>query len=203
MSDWNKTRRNKSDTDLIYRKGWKVSITDVDTLTQWLEVNIPFPVNVTREKIEKRAIDAELNPIIISTDEKYNLEEFLPLIEESFETAFVTIKKENKFSFKIIIRRLRINDGKKSLNDFIKFIAPFADFDSIEHYNKVRDIVFGHNITERHQDFPMKEMASDLDESPSNIIDKMTKGYWVSREMINKWYDEQSKAYDIYAELSG
>ncbi len=202
MSDWNKTRINKSNTNLFYKKGWKVSIADVETLTQWLEVNIPFPVRVTREEKYLREIDSEKNPIIISADNKYNLEEFLPLIKKSFKTTYAVIINENKFSFKIIIRQLRINDGKKSLNYSIKHIYCISLFETIEQYDKVRNIVYSLVTSDKHPLFPEKEVANGLDESPSDIIKKMNKGFWVSKRLFEKWIRKQNEAYEIFGNIA-
>lgn len=140
-------------------KGWKVSIADVETLTQWLEVNIPFPVRVTREKKHRRKIDSEKDPIIISADNAYNLEEFLPLIKKSFNTTYAVIENGNKSSFKIIIRLLRINDGKKSINDFIKHSFYISSFETIEQYDKVRNKVYCIVTGEKHQSWKSLELA--------------------------------------------
>lgn len=205
-SDWYKTRINKTNTNLFYRDGWRVSITDVETLKQWLEVNNPFPVTVMREKKYREITRYTFlrNPIIISTDDKYNLDEILPHIKEAFYTNNVDIIRESNNSFKVLIRKaLLIGSSsevdKTILNDWLKNKGPYS-FKSIQEFYKAADIVNAryHGVPTP----PDVEKANDLSYYPKVIVDKMMYGFWLADGSLDKWYADQKKAYAIFRNIA-
>lgn len=201
-SNWYETRKHKMDTDLFYKEGWKVNITDVETLKQWLEVNIPFPVTVTREGKPHR--DSLRDPIIISADNKHDLGEILTLIKENFETSNVEIIRKTDNLIRVEIRKTPLIKSKSEVNrtilhDLIRE-KDSCSFRTLEEFDKAADIV-----NARFNDVPTPpnvEKANDLSWYPSGIVRKIMYGFWVADGSLDKWLSDQIEAYEIFRNIA-
>lgn len=196
-SDWNDTRRDKSDTDLFYKEGWKVSIGDVETLKQWMVVNIPFPVKVTQE--EKYRTNPKRHPFILSAENKYDLKKFLPLIKESFGMTHSYITDNGNNSFKVIIRKvilITIGEREKIINDYLG--NQTLEFDSVDRFKKVETIAIHSRRGYPPRVDPELEKANDLAYIPQTLFDKIERGFWVPEEAFNEWLRDWNEAFKIY-----
>lgn len=200
MTDWSKTRKHKSDTNLFYNGDWKVSINDIDTLTQWLQINIPFPVNVSRN--EKYRTNPDRNPIRISPKNGFNLEQFIPLIKESFGNYSDVINNgDNSFTF-IVDKVCLINNydtvRKEILNKMIREANSgySYNFDSYEELMDFRSIVFNQG-----HDFP-EDKLYPLTRNPRYMVNRFILGFWVAKEEFDEWLNDLRKAYKILIDLA-